>query len=1052
VALNISDWSKVYHPPYAYIDDSFIVNSASNTFEHGIKAIRADGLESLNDQTINSYNSFYLTTRRKISEIFRFNEINNNLASITTPLRFYVSGTYKYLKWLPDSYEIVDADDALNGTTRFQLVFVDQRIINIKHLVDNVEYRLVIDLDDSIYFATTATSTNFNLGYTIDSLGHLVLYKTLTEPHKIVTSVNGTSIQVRGISAGDVTKFGDSLINIDYTFDDLIYDLDLSWVSYDKTDLNLAKIDNNRSAFSLPGQFLITTTYNNIYDGIDVNFITLKTNISESNVVKRGAVLNSGPINVPDTDFRFYTSLNTGNSQEKGNEDIVLTYSFFDKDIKVIPGTDTVFQTSSSIYPYDKLNINDAKFIQNGAYGSFSPAVSDRIKKLRTNSLSFNNGRYLCTWLSANATKNDYRWVDRYYYPDLVTRSTALSADLYNPSFEDPVDGVALTTIYFEQIKKDPVFDKASDFFLEPDTKYVYQRISNSDFTNYIEGISAYNILSDKTTTQFAGNRFTTIGIDDINKTKQFTLTFDTYLNPNKKIGYSLLGNLTNYGFSILNDVFITPILFTMQDTNLYMYNTDRIQVARQKFEKNIKDFVRFEGLDDFIVVCEDGYVYNCRYDGTITRLNVIPTLSSYTSFNTYENKAAFVLDGAGTCLVIDNFTLNTSFSASTNTGVGDISSVYYHISALYGVIGTDIRNYSSNTVCYLYNNTIYKHNKTTYANTPVIQSTSAMLDYAIDQYGGFLILHNTDVLGYYNKHRSNIFQKQLSALPLSGNRCEFVREYEETNINEFITVAGIDETGVSRIIKLDMFGNLSASTTVSGNLSATMSNLTNYNYYVGRSDINSLQFKIRLQNIKDKNDIYTNRIDYDVSDKSEGYVNLSYVFDSVVGRITLLVNSIPQQTFRFDPAKYSVSDIFNDDIVVGGTGFYNGRTLGQFLKQPTHYLTTNTTLRNFYLFNKPLKPNEITTITMANKSIDPLVISLPAGQRNNVEEVVRFFQFGVPNSHSNHITIQVKNSQITNIDFQNAIKANIRNTIKDRLKGDIQIDDIKFIDYTSYA
>lgn len=1046
--IQIHDWSKVYTPPFSYVDESLTVNSSTNLFEQGMDLVRVDGLDDLNDQTINSYNSFYLTSRKKVSDIFTFDQIDSDLETITTPLKFVSGNGFKYIKFVPDSYELVDNETINDDSTRFQLDFDSQLNLIVKHLTNNVEYRLVIDNDDTIYFATTSTSVNYQLGYLIDSGGFLVIYKTTSTPSKILKYSNNSLI-VEGLSANDIVKSSNSLINIDYNFTNLAYDINTSWVSYVVNNQNLAHIDDGRSAYGLENQFVISTTYNNMYDGVDINFINLKSHTSEQNVVKRGSILNTGPDVLPGTDFRFYTSLNTGNSQEKGNENIVLTYVFYDKDIYVPAGTDTYFSTTSTIFPYERLNINDAKFVVNGAYGSFAPNVSDNIKKMRTNSVGFNNGRYLCTWLSGNGMGDAFRWVDRYYYPDLIDKENAYTTPLFNPSFDDPVDEVAYTTLYQQQIEKSPIFDKTSDLFLEPDTQYVYQRVDTANFETYLDTISSNTVHVNRTPVELDGNTSSTVPIDDINETRQFTISFDLYISPNKTYGYSILGNLTNFGFSVLNDTFITPIMFTMQDDTLFYYNTDHKLVAKQKFDRNVKDVIRFEGLDNYIVVCEDGYVYNLRSNNTIPRLNIVPQLSSYISFTPYNNKVAFLTDTSGECTVIDNITLESSLSTASNTSTDDIQGVFFSVSALKGVPGDNVKLYDIDNVCYVKDETIYKQHTTTDEALPVVQSTSGLEDYAIDTSGNFLFVHNTNKLSLYNKNRKKLFTAQLSAIPLSGNKCEFVREFVSGQETSSINTIGIDQNGSSRLVTYDYSGTALSSTAISGNLSATQSNFTNYNYSINSIDEKVLDFKIRLENRRDKTDIFTKNIPFDYSNISEGYVTFAYVFDAIRGIITLMVNGVPNTTIRFDPAKYAITDIFNDDITIGGTGFYNGQSLADFLTQPTHYDTYDTTIKNVFILNKPLAAGESAAIALIDTSIDPLTISIPSGQRSNIEEIVRLFKFGVPESYSNHINVQIKNSGIMDTEFQKAIESNVRNTLADHIKGDVVIDDISFIDYS---
>ena len=89
-----------------------------------------------------------------------------------------------------------------------------------------------------------------------------------------------------------------------------------------------------------------------------------------------------------------------------------------------------------SLWPYKYININDTKFIKNGAFGSNVPFFADKFKKLQnyksnlkddTNkSVSANNETYLCSWLYKPNNETSPIWLDRYYYPDLISRKDAL--------------------------------------------------------------------------------------------------------------------------------------------------------------------------------------------------------------------------------------------------------------------------------------------------------------------------------------------------------------------------------------------------------------------------------------------------------------------------------------------------------------------------------------------------------------------------------------------------------------------------------------------------
>jgi hypothetical protein len=56
------------------------------------------------------------------------------------------------------------------------------------------------------------------------------------------------------------------------------------------------------------------------------------------------------------------------------------------------------------------------------------------------NKLSPNNGTYLCSWLYKKNPESAPIWLDRYYYPDIISRKEALKGDTYNQSFENIMD------------------------------------------------------------------------------------------------------------------------------------------------------------------------------------------------------------------------------------------------------------------------------------------------------------------------------------------------------------------------------------------------------------------------------------------------------------------------------------------------------------------------------------------------------------------------------------------------------------------------------------
>jgi hypothetical protein len=1007
--------------------------------------VQADGLVNLNAQSINNYNMLYLTSRHNVSDIVELDTLVYDLRTITTSLRFKQgSDAYKYIKFVGDGYVIVDSEVAGNDSTKVQLRFTDRELV-INHISENTLYRLAVDQDtQEIAFRNDSTILEHTFNYVLDPNGYLTIHTT-DQPSKILTYVDG-DIAFLPLSSGDVVRSSDQLIEITNNYTPLDYNIDQNWISYDRNDLNLASVDSDRSTFKLPNQFIVSTSYNNIGDTIDVNFFNLKTNVSEGNYIKRGSSLNRTSVTEPGVDFRFYTSLNTGNNQERGNENIVLTYVFYDKDIVAKTGTDTAFSTSDSIYPYSKLNINDTKFVSNGAYASYAPNISDQFYKLRHKSEGFNDGRYLCTWLSGNAAGNACTWVDRYYYPNIISKEEAYTTATFNPSFISPIDTSAYAFSYKQEIATNPLFDKKSDVYLEPNTRYIYKRISKEDLQDHITSLSAREVYASADAIPLEGETSFAIEVDKINDTSEFTLAFDLYLSPNKTYGHSIIGNLTNYGFSVLNDTFITPIIVSLTGNDVYYSNTYPEQIGVQTFNKPVKDVIRFDSLDNYLTICDEGYVYEVKYNNTINRLKVVPSLSSYLSYAVNGDEVTFLTDTSdGKCVTYNKLSAEVSISAVDVASTG----IFYSGSAVIGVMGTNVKRYDPTNICYLDNDTIYKRDLITSITVPVVQSSSGIIDYAINEDGSYLLLHNVDKITMLNKNRAPIFTQTLSSIPLSGTKCEFTREYSYGRLVSQIAVAGIDNNGVTQVALYDYDGIMRGMGSVVGNLLNTQTNFTNYNYHLDNDNDNTLRFRMVLENPNDNADILEMTLVYDYSDISEGFVNLAYVFDSLHGSVSLSVNGQIHDTATFDPAKYTITRIFSDRLIVGATGFYNGLTLSEFIAQPSYYYVTGTTIRNMYVYNKPLKAGDLNAINLLNSDIQPITLSIPCGQRSNIEEIVRYFKFSVPGSKSNHVNIEVKNSGITDEALQTAISVDIRKNISKYTKSDIIIDDITFVDYS---
>jgi len=98
-------------------------------------------------------------------------------------------------------------------------------------------------------------------------------------------------------------------------------------------------------------------------------------------------------------------------------------------------------------------------------------------------------------------------------------------------------------------------------------------------------------------------------------------------------------------------------------------------------------------------------------------------------------------------------------------------------------------------------------------------------------------------------------------------------------------------------------------------------------------------------------------------------------------------------------------------------------------------------------IYNRPVSNDTVAALTLLGKKIDQLVLSMPAGQRNNLEQIERFFKFSQTNS-SKLIDIYIKNLNVTNIDFRNNIINNILAQATSLLPIGVTINNINFVDF----
>lgn len=1095
-----SSVSSIAFPDARFVDDFVQIKQHRSTLEQEFSINNINALSGARDARINNYSNLYLTNKDRLTNFIQLSTLSQSPVSTLTsrlyfsrpeplePAYVYIFSTNSISATNEQKQVGLKTYDDLNGfidNFYFELEMLNSRYLRIKHNNGKRDYFLnyIPDTSGVIFYQYSSdgeditTERNDVFRYSIDSDGFLQVYKFADNKLNILT-LSGNTIAFAEMVDGGLNRSQDNLINIDYSLNTSRVSLNNSFVNYKSQKLNSLKIDTTKSLFNDVGQYVFQTNYNTIStNNVLLNYFTTDTYRSEFNFIKRGSNMAIDSLGVGSYNYRTYNSFHTGAEQERGTEKINLNYTFYDKDIFIKNGTDTHFRAPSAIYPYSQLNINDTVFTQNGSFAGPSPLLADKIYAKRNTQGVYENGRFLCTWLSAGSLGEKGTWVDRYYYPDIVTKSEALSSvPKYTPSFLDSIDNIALN-VTSSKLANEKYFDKKSDLTIIPNIQLKYGRIGINDiadvistqaplvssFTDYYSShilrgrTENFCVPYDSDRLYYNGTIFSKLSVyEKINKSKAFTISFDAYINPTKQYGFQILGNNTNQGFGVFQDQTVTPFLHVVSGDTLNIYNSDFVLINKVSFKTNIKDIYKRSAMEDFTVASSGNLFYKVNSQGNKIRLECNSSITDYQGSHQEDEEISF-LSSTGATHKLDINTLETTpiTAAELDVYKGEFS-IYENIvevdGNVYKLPGENLRWENNETIFYTVSNYVVKHNLRSQPQA-FLKSSTPITDININDNTIYIATENL----LYEYSTTGVFQ--LSAdfdliegdellAPLSGGSIisiDFVNEYingENVQYPVYLCADTDDNLYLSRGIVATKLENVTK-TANTYNIP-----ITNYNNINRLYNSTSIDFKLTLQNFLNREDKLTQTISFDTSTIDTGFYTFTYRFDSLQGNTTLYINGKLYENMSLPAGKYQIQNIFNDELYIGTTGFQSGLDLSTYLKQPGYYYINDLELKNINIFDKAVDTNTIYALYLQGKQIDDLVLSIPYSQRNNKTQIDRFFKLGRYNSSKN-IDIVVKNLNLTNDDIKSQIRTNILNESKDILPVGVKINDIQFKDYS---
>ena len=559
-------------------------------------------LLSAADSSINNYSSLYLTSNNVLNSFLNINNSIESLSSsFTTSLLLYaVNGIIPTTQILTvDNQNNIILPTPLFTSPSNNLTVINNTYFNVEllspttsrviHKSQNTNYYLTNN--NTVFEFLSSNDPNNNIfNYILDTDANLISFFIGTSAIAL-NSQNKLSLVVN--TPGTFQQFnGSNCFKINYYLSNLSPKINTDWVSYNTCDVSLVDVNNDKSYSNLTNNYLVNTQYSNVTgNNINVNFLQLKNQFSHSNYNYKANNLN---VDAPNN-LRKYTGLFTGNNEELGKPSIELNYEFYNADYKFICDKYTVFITPQSLYPYVQLNINDTQWSQNGSIGGKTPYYSDKVFYRKVSDLSFKDGQYLCTWLSAESETDAGVWMDRYYYPSETSFSEAIAGG-YTFNSVDPIETLINNNATLAaDLTVVPFFDKTSDLLLLPNEEYIYQRIGNNYVKDVIDTLKEFYVANglslldaenaeitidgdvDDVYYNFDNNTYSLItDYSSINNPSQFTLSFSVECDDwTKPVGHQLVGNLNDKGIALLDDRQITPLLYIQNQKYIYIYNSD---------------------------------------------------------------------------------------------------------------------------------------------------------------------------------------------------------------------------------------------------------------------------------------------------------------------------------------------------------------------------------------------------------------------------------------------------------------------------------------------
>lgn len=373
---------------------------------------------------------------------------------------------------------------------------------------------------------------------------------------------------------------------------------------------------------------------------------------------------------------------------------------------------------------------------------------------------------------------------------------------------------------------------------------------------------------------------------------------------------------------------------------------------------------------------------------------------------------------------------------------------------------------YGGDSMMYTTGNVLVRERIDRTATTVLLSTSSYINDFLVDEHDNYYVIHQSNYVTKFSPERLSQYSIQInsamlsSVMPLTADphliAIDCVSEYTSAGKVTYPIVLGSTNTQQLFLARLN---ELSSTVTHAKMIPASgypylfgdnyrlNYNLTNYNNLVQKyaKIKNTLTFKLTLKNIYNNRDIHRVSMPIDISKFTTGSHHFAFRLNTVEGMVSIFVDGKLLKEAPIPKADFTFQDIAYDSMCLGTTYFNNNLTLPQKLKQPDRYMINNCRIKQFKMYDRALDNNSLRYLTYNNTTMGDLMVSLPCGQRNEIEQIERIFSFNVPGSKSNSINVVIKNSDVNSEDIRNQIRDVVVERLKKVLPATTKINQITF-------